>query len=60
MKDPELPHRFRIIAFTILTPFYFSKAGSLVDFRAVVASAGLILRIPRDQDGDASSSASCR
>ena len=43
MKDPELPHRFRIIAFTILTPFYFLKAGSLVDFRAVVASAGLIL-----------------
>ena len=43
MKDPELPHRFRIIAFTILTPFYFLKAGSLVEFRAVVASAGLIL-----------------
>ena len=40
---PELPHRFRIIAFTILTPFYFLKAGSLVDFSAVVASAGLIL-----------------
>jgi Kef-type K+ transport system membrane component KefB len=43
MKDPELPHRFRIIAFTILTPFYFLKAGSLVEFKAVVASAGLIL-----------------
>jgi Kef-type K+ transport system membrane component KefB len=43
MKDPELPHRFRIIAFTILTPFYFLKAGSLVDFRAIAASAGLIL-----------------
>ena len=43
MTDPELPHRFRIIAFTILTPFYFLKAGSLVDFSAVVASAGLIL-----------------
>jgi Kef-type K+ transport system membrane component KefB len=28
---------------TILTPFYFLKAGSLVDFRAVVAAAGLIL-----------------
>ena len=43
MKDSELPHRFRIIAFTILTPFYFLKAGSLVEFKAVVASAGLIL-----------------
>ncbi len=41
-KDPELGHRFRIIAFTILTPFYFLKAGSLVDFGAVAASAGLI------------------
>jgi Kef-type K+ transport system membrane component KefB len=43
MKDPELGHRFRIIAFTILTPFYFLKAGSLVDFHAVASSAGLIL-----------------
>jgi Kef-type K+ transport system membrane component KefB len=43
LKDPELPHRMRIIAFTILTPFYFLKAGSLVDFHAVAASAGLIV-----------------
>ncbi|GLS37185.1 potassium transporter Kef [Mesorhizobium tianshanense] len=42
LADPELPHRMRIIAFTILTPFYFLKAGSLVDFQAVIASAGLI------------------
>src|SRR5512134_404745 len=41
-KDPGLAHRMRVIAFTILTPFYFLKAGSLVDFRAVIASAGLI------------------
>ena len=34
MQDPELPHRMRIIAFAILTPFYFLKAGSLVDFQA--------------------------
>jgi Kef-type K+ transport system membrane component KefB len=33
----------RIIAFTILTPFYFLKAGSLVDFHALAASAGLIV-----------------
>ena len=43
LNDPELPHRMRIIAFTILTPFYFLKAGSLVDFHAVAASAGLIV-----------------
>jgi Kef-type K+ transport system membrane component KefB len=42
LKDQELGHRFRIIAFTILTPFYFLKAGSLVDFHAVASSAGLI------------------
>lgn len=42
LADPELPHRMRIIAFTILTPFYFLKAGSLVDFHAVVSAAGLI------------------
>jgi Kef-type K+ transport system membrane component KefB len=42
IKDHELGHRFRIIAFTILTPFYFLKAGSLVDFGAVISSAGLI------------------
>jgi Kef-type K+ transport system membrane component KefB len=42
LADPELPHRMRIIAFTILTPFYFLKAGSLVDFHAVIAATGLI------------------
>jgi len=42
LADPELPHRMRIIAFSILTPFYFLKAGSLIDFQAVVAAAGLI------------------
>jgi Kef-type K+ transport system membrane component KefB len=33
----------RIIAFTILTPFYFLKAGSLVEFPALVGSAGLVV-----------------
>ena len=42
LKDQELGHRFRIIAFTILTPFYFLKAGSLVQFSAVASSVGLI------------------
>jgi len=40
--DPELPRRMRMIAFTILTPFYFLKAGSLVDFKSVLSAAGLI------------------
>jgi Kef-type K+ transport system membrane component KefB len=43
LHDRELPNRMRIVAFTILTPFYFLKAGSLVEGRAVVAAAGLIL-----------------
>ena len=42
LANHELPHRMRIIAFSILTPFYFLKAGSLVDARTVMASAGLI------------------
>jgi Kef-type K+ transport system membrane component KefB len=43
MADPELPHRMRIIAFTILTPFYFLKAGSLVSLATLTSAAGLIL-----------------
>lgn len=42
-RDPGLAHRMRVVAFTILTPFYFLKAGSLVDFKAVVAGAGMIV-----------------
>ncbi|HLJ39643.1 MAG TPA: cation:proton antiporter [Steroidobacteraceae bacterium] len=42
LREPELPHRMRIIAFSILTPFYFLKAGSLVEAHAVAAAAGLI------------------
>ena len=41
--DPEPPRRMRIIAFTILTPFYFLKAGSLVELRQVVEAAGLVV-----------------
>lgn len=43
LAEPELPHRMRIIAFSILTPFYFLKAGSLVQAHAVAHSIGLIL-----------------
>src|SRR5262249_1981613 len=35
--DPELPHRMRVIAFAVLTPFYFLKAGSLVEAKALVS-----------------------
>ena len=40
--DPELPHRMRVIAFAVLTPFYFLKAGSLIEAKALIAGAGLI------------------
>jgi Kef-type K+ transport system membrane component KefB len=43
LKDRELMHRTRAIAFTILTPFYFLKAGSLIRADVLVTSAGLIL-----------------
>ena len=42
LTERELGHRMRIIAFSILTPFYFLKAGSLVVWHAVIASIGLI------------------
>jgi Kef-type K+ transport system membrane component KefB len=42
LAEEELPRRMRIIAFSILTPFYFLKAGSLVDARSVATSIGLI------------------
>lgn len=41
-RDPELPHRMRTIAFAILTPFYFLKAGSLVEAKVLASGAGLI------------------
>jgi Kef-type K+ transport system membrane component KefB len=42
LAERQLPQRMRIIAFSILTPFYFLKAGSLVEAHAVAASIGLI------------------
>jgi Kef-type K+ transport system membrane component KefB len=42
LAERELPHRMRIIAFSILTPFYFLKAGSLVEAHAVAQSIVLI------------------
>ena len=42
LAEQELSHRMRIIAFSILTPFYFLKAGSLVAFHAIFNAIGLI------------------
>jgi len=42
LRNRELQNRMRIIAFAFLTPFYFIKAGSLIEAKALIASAGLI------------------
>jgi Kef-type K+ transport system membrane component KefB len=42
LKEREIAHRIRIIAFAILTPIYFLKAGSLVKFDTIIAAGGLI------------------
>ncbi len=41
--DKVLVHRMRAIAFSLLTPFYFIKAGIYVALSAVVAAFGLIV-----------------
>jgi len=41
-RDPELPHRMRVIAFAVLTPFYFLKAGSLIEGKVLLTGAALI------------------
>ncbi|MGH6802673.1 MAG: cation:proton antiporter [Methyloceanibacter sp.] len=42
IKERALAQRLRAITFTILTPFYFLKAGSLVKFETIGAAIGLI------------------
>src|SRR5438128_4179639 len=42
LANRTLAQRMRVIAFAILTPFYFLKAGVLVSLRAVLASALLV------------------
>ena len=42
VRDRVLVHRMRAIAFSLLTPFYFIKAGLYVSIPAVIAGAGLI------------------
>ena len=43
LSYPTLIHRMRVIAFSILTPFYFLKAGTLVDAHAVLGAWLLIV-----------------
>jgi len=42
LANRTLSHRMRVTAFTILTPFYFLKAGSLVQLSTIWSSALLI------------------
>jgi Kef-type K+ transport system membrane component KefB len=41
MHQKELQRRMRAICFAFLTPFYFLKAGSLIEAKALIAGAGL-------------------
>jgi Kef-type K+ transport system membrane component KefB len=43
LANRTLSHRMRVTAFTMLTPFYFLKAGSLVKLSALWGSALLIV-----------------
>jgi len=43
LKERVLAQRMRVMAFTLLTPFFFLKAGALVKFGSVAAGAVLIL-----------------
>jgi Kef-type K+ transport system membrane component KefB len=42
LKEKVLAQRMRVIAFTLLTPFYFLKAGSLIKVGTVISAIGLI------------------
>ena len=42
LANRNLAHRLRTIALTILTPFYFLKAGVLVSLKAVLVTTALI------------------
>jgi Kef-type K+ transport system membrane component KefB len=42
IANRELQVRMRAICFAFLTPFYFLKAGSLIEARALIEGAGLI------------------
>ena len=42
LHNKVLMHRMRAIAFSVLTPFYFLKAGSFVSFKALLAGVFII------------------
>lgn len=42
LGQKQLQHRMRAICFAFLTPFYFLKAGSLIEAQALIAGAGFI------------------
>jgi len=42
LAERVLPQRLRVTAFSLLTPFYFLKAGSLVKVETVVFQVGII------------------
>lgn len=42
LKERVMAQRMRVMAFTLLTPFFFLKAGALVDFRSLAACLGLV------------------
>ena len=43
LANRELIRRMRATTFALLTPFYFLRAGSLVDLKAVAAGFGLVV-----------------
>lgn len=43
VQDKVLIHRMRTITFTLLTPFFFIKAGALISLSALAAALGLIV-----------------
>jgi Kef-type K+ transport system membrane component KefB len=42
LKEKVLAQRMRVMTFTLLTPFYFLRAGSLVKYETMVSALGLI------------------
>lgn len=42
LKERVLAQRMRVMAFTLLTPFFFLKAGALIRFESLAASVGLV------------------
>lgn len=43
LKERTMAQRMRVLAFTLLTPFYFLKAGALIQFGTIFSMFGLIV-----------------